>query len=78
MSEQAYDISYLLDSGATAPATPSLRIVNAPPPVAPKPSLAAIQEALARELLQHADRHDALVEQYLRMNEVIGRATFGK
>ncbi len=70
MSDQAYDISYLIESEpakAEAPALPpGLRMAPAPPPA--PPSIASAQEAMARELLQVADAHEAFIQQYLRMN----------
>ncbi|GGY26182.1 hypothetical protein GCM10008098_18900 [Rhodanobacter panaciterrae] len=65
MSEQAYDISHLLESEPVRVAAPDLRIAKAPPPL----SVAAAQEMLARDLLQAADAHEALIQQYLRMTD---------
>jgi len=70
MSEHAYDISYLLESEPARTVAPDLRIASAPSPAPAPPSLAAVQEALARELLQAAAVHEAMIEQYLRMTEV--------
>jgi hypothetical protein len=69
MSDIAYDISHLLEAelrqaDAPAPrAAPAVRIVPAQP--AP-PGVDEVQKALARELMQAAAVHDALVQQYLR------------
>ena len=70
MSEHAYDISYLLESEPARTVAPDLRIARAPSPAPAPPSLAAVKEALARELLQAAAVHEAMIEQYLRMTEV--------
>ncbi|RAN82542.1 hypothetical protein B5P43_00105 [Bacillus sp. SRB_336] len=77
MSEQAYDISYLLESEPARAVAPDLRIAKAPP-VRPSPStVAAAQEALARELLQAAAAHEAMIQQYLRMTDEGYRDTYG-
>ncbi|MFC5437249.1 hypothetical protein ACFPME_11820 [Rhodanobacter umsongensis] len=77
MSEQAYDISYLLESEPARAAAPDLRIAKAPP-ARPAPStVAAAQEALARELLQAAAAHEAMIEQYLRMADAPCRDAYG-
>ena len=66
MSDHAYDISYLLESEMTTVEVPIARVQKAPP-ARPLPSpVAAAQEAMARELLQAATAHEALIEQYLR------------
>ena len=78
MSEQAYDISHLLESEPVRVAAPDLRIAKAPPAVPPRLSVAAAQEALARELLQVADAHEALIQQYLRMTDTGCRDTYGR
>jgi hypothetical protein len=72
MDDQAYDISHLLAQDAAASAAPNLRIVAAPPAAArPVPvtvaDVASAQDQLARELLQNAAMHEALIQQYLRM-----------
>jgi hypothetical protein len=77
MSEHAYDISYLLDSEPARAAAPELRIAKAPPVTPPKLTIAAAQEALARELLQAAAAHEALIQQYLRMTDEGYRNTYG-
>lgn len=69
MSDIAYDISHLLEAepcqaDAPAPrAAPIVRVVPAPP--AP-PGVDEVQKALARELMQAAAVHEALIQQYLR------------
>ncbi|MEP7187274.1 MAG: hypothetical protein ABI767_15690 [Rhodanobacter sp.] len=69
MNDAAYDISHLLELEATAPAMPGFRSAK-PVIVKTGPSgMAAAQEALARELLQMADRHEDLIQQYLRMKD---------
>ena len=78
MSEQAYDISHLLESEPVRVAAPDLQIAKAPPAVPPRLSVAAAQEALARELLQAADAHEALIQQYLRMTDTGCRDTYGR
>jgi di/tricarboxylate transporter len=68
MSDLAYDISYLLESGpATATAAvPALLRVASSAPAAPVPlGVAAAQAALARELLQVAEVHEEWIRQYL-------------
>lgn len=78
MSEQAYDISHLLESEPVRFAAPDLRIARAPPATTPTPPLnvAAAQEALARELLQAAAAHEALIQQYLSMTDEGYRDTY--
>jgi hypothetical protein len=76
MSDHAYDISHLLDLDDVKAEPRELRIVRTPPPVktppaAPKPDgVAEAQEALARELMESAAIHEALIEQYLRISAV--------
>jgi hypothetical protein len=77
MSEQAYDISYLLESEPAKTAAPDLRIAKAPPAAPPPLTVAAAQEALARELLQAAPAHEAMIQQYLRMTDEGHRDTYG-
>ena len=65
--DMTYDISHLLDVelptvGAAAP-----RVMRAVPSTPAKAGVTEAQEALARELMQYAAIHDALVQQYLRM-----------
>jgi 3-oxoacyl-ACP reductase-like protein len=75
MSEHAYDISHLLESEPAMAAAPVSRIAKAPAAAAP-PSVAAEQERLARELLQAAEAHDALIRQYLGMTDDSYRNTY--
>ncbi|TAM57413.1 MAG: hypothetical protein EPN49_14895 [Rhodanobacter sp.] len=66
MSDHAYDISYLLEAEMTTVEVPAAPVQKAPP-ARPLPSpVAAAQEVLARELMQAAAAHEALIEQYLR------------
>lgn len=65
MIETAYDISYLLDAEPARVETPVSRVVAAP--VRREPTPAEAQEALARELMQAAAIHEAMVQQFLRM-----------
>jgi hypothetical protein len=70
MNDIAYDIAHLLDLEPERAPAPAPRVVKAVPtaPVKPAtPSIAAAQQALARELMQCAPIHEALVQQYLRM-----------
>jgi hypothetical protein len=71
MDDQAYDISHLLAQDAAASPAPNLRIVETPPTVRPAAvtvaDVASAQDQLARELLQNAAMHEALIQQYLRM-----------
>lgn len=71
MNDIAYDISHLLDAELAQADAPAPRVVRAVPAVAARPAqpgVAAAQEALARELMQSAAIHDALIQQYLRMS----------
>jgi hypothetical protein len=69
MSDLAYDITYLIESELAEPAAPSRTPTRAPATVAPLPvNAVSAQEALARELLQVADAHEALIQQYLRFS----------
>jgi hypothetical protein len=69
MNDAAYDIRHLLELEVTAPVMPEFRSAK-PVVVKAAPSgAAAAQEALARELLQVADRHEELIQQYLRMKD---------
>ena len=67
MNDHAYDISYLLESESVITEAPVPRMVKTPAAAPRKPSLADTQEAMARELLQAADAHEELIQQYLRM-----------
>jgi hypothetical protein len=74
MNDHAYDITYLLDSEPAKVEVPELRIVRTPPPsstaanVATVQSIAAAQDAMARELMLVDAAHEALIQQYLRMS----------
>jgi hypothetical protein len=70
MSDHAYDISYLLESEVIEPSAPALRVVKAPRAPA-SPSLAALQEAMARELLKEDHAHAAMIQAYLRMADPV-------
>lgn len=67
MNDHAYDISYLLEAESVVAEAPVPRIVKTPPAAPRKPSVADTQEAMAHELLQAADAHEELIQQYLRM-----------
>jgi len=70
MNDLAYDISHLLESEPFKTPVPEFRTARVTPAAAPPvPTVAAAQEALARELLQAADKHEALIQQYLRMTD---------
>jgi len=78
MNDLAYDISHLLESEpfkTPAPEFRTARVVAAVPPVR---SVAAAQEALAQELMQAADAHEALIQQYLRMTDVAYQDSYGQ
>ncbi|MDE1895060.1 MAG: hypothetical protein KGM46_02475 [Pseudomonadota bacterium] len=68
MNNLAYDISHLfeadmieLDGNHYRPAAPQA------PVLCKAPSVQALQEAMARELLQADAMHEALIRQYLRI-----------
>jgi 3-oxoacyl-ACP reductase-like protein len=70
MDDIAYDIAHLFEVEPQRTAAAAPRTVKVVPTAAFKPaapSIAAAQQALARELMQSAPVHDALVQQYLRM-----------
>jgi hypothetical protein len=67
MSEHAYDITYLLDAEPVAVEATHLRAVQPSLAAPPQPSLAAVQEALARELMQADSAHEAMIQQYTRI-----------
>lgn len=76
MSDLAYDITYLIEAESAEPAAPSRAPTKAPAAVAPPPANAvSAQEALARELLQVADAHEALIQQYLRFSGATSQGT---
>jgi hypothetical protein len=68
MNDHAYDISYLLESEPARVEVPDLRVARAAAAKPPKPSVADAQEAMARELLQAAEAHEELIQQYLRFS----------
>lgn len=78
MSEHAYDITYLLESEPSAVKAPELRAVQARPVPPPRPSLAEVQEAIARDLLQAAEAHEELIRQYLCVMGDTTRAATGQ
>jgi hypothetical protein len=65
MIDNAYDISYLLDAEPARVEMPPPRAVAAPKPHQPTP--AEVQDAMARELLQASEIHEAMVQSFLRM-----------
>jgi hypothetical protein len=69
MSDMAYDISHLLEAEtcqADAPTRRAAPAVRAVPAAPAPPGVDEVQKALARELMQAAAVHDALIQQYLR------------
>ncbi|MCW8807657.1 MAG: hypothetical protein OQK79_06035 [Rhodanobacter sp.] len=70
MNDHAYDISYLLDSDSVDASELVSTLKKASPPAKPTVTLALVQDTMARELLQAAAVHDALVQQYLRISGV--------
>jgi hypothetical protein len=78
MSDHAYDISYLLDSETATVEAPQLRVVKTPPPAPTTVSLAAAQDAMASELMLADAAHEALIQQYLRMNGQAFRGVTGQ
>ncbi len=71
MNEIAYDISHLVEDESHQADMATSRAVRAVSTVVAKPvqsGVASAQETLARELMQSAAIHDALVQQYLRMS----------
>jgi thiamine kinase-like enzyme len=68
MNDLAYDISPLFESEMIELDGRHFRSAKAPAPVPCRASnLEALQEAMARELLQEGDAHEAFIQQYLRM-----------
>ena len=67
MSDAAYDITYLLEPELVNTAPPGLRIVQARSASPRPPVVASAQDELARELMQNAEIHEALIRQYLTM-----------
>ncbi len=71
MNDIAYDISHLLESEPAKIDVPDLPVTRMPmakptPALAVLSNVAAAQDAMARELLQVAEIHEALIQQYLR------------
>ncbi len=69
MNDIAYDISHLLVDELQPADVHAQRTARAVPATAArpaKPGVAEAQEELARELMQAATVHDAMVQQYLR------------
>lgn len=76
MSDLAYDITYLIESDSAELAAPSRAPTRTPAAVVPSPANAiSVQEALARELLQAADAHEALIQQYLRFSGTVSQGS---
>ncbi|EIM02407.1 hypothetical protein RHOFW104T7_08780 [Rhodanobacter thiooxydans] len=76
MSDLAYDITCLIESASAEPAVPSRAPIRTPAAVAPSPANAvSAEETLARELLQVADAHEALIQQYLRFSGTVCQGT---
>lgn len=67
MNDLAYDISYLLECEAPQAKAPVRPAVKAAPLPA-VPTLAGIQAALARELLQAGEAHEEWIRQYLAVH----------
>lgn len=66
MNDHAYDISYLEAELIDAGLAPVRTIAKAPPTTPSRQAtVAAAQEAMARELLQAAEVHEAMIQQYL-------------
>lgn len=68
MNDVAYDISHLLEFEREHAETPAPQPWRMAPTVADTweqpPNTAAMEEALARELMQFAAAHEALIQQY--------------
>lgn len=80
MNDIAYDITHLLEVELHQADAPAPRVVRAVPTVAARPaqpSLSEAQAAIARELMQSAAIHDAMIQQYLRMSGETFRETYG-
>lgn len=70
MNDAAYDISHLLELEAVAPPPPEFRSAKPVEVKVKPPSLAEVQEAMARELLQQMDiHHEQMIAQYQRMRD---------
>jgi hypothetical protein len=70
MNDMAYDITHLLESEPVKFEVPDLPVTRGPikasPAVSVPSNVAVAQEAMARELMQVAEAHEALIQQYLR------------
>ncbi|TPG11342.1 hypothetical protein EAH88_02035 [Rhodanobacter glycinis] len=78
MNDLAYDISHLLESEPFKTSVPEFRTARVAYVAPPVQSVAAAQEALAKELLQAAAAHEALIQQYLRMTDVAYQDSYGQ
>jgi len=78
MNDFVYDISHLLESEPAPAVAPDSRIAKMSPAAPAPPSVAAVQDSMAQELLQAAEAHDALIQQYLRMTDDNYRDTYGQ
>jgi|GEM_PF-944920 len=84
MNDHAYDISHLLGSEQPRVDVPELRMAKTPParsiPAAAslQSAVIAAQEAMARELLQAAEAHEALIQQYLSFSSGSFQDPFGQ
>ena len=71
MNDHAYDISYILEADLIDAGALIARTEKAPATPSGTPTLAAAQEAIARELMQAADTHEALIQQYLGISSSV-------
>lgn len=69
MNDAVYDISHLLELEATSPLMPEFRSAKPAAVKVEEWGVAAAQDALAKELLQMAERHEEMIQQYLRMKD---------
>jgi hypothetical protein len=69
MNDHAYDITHLLEAESIDAVALSSRVTKAAPP-AKAPTLALVQDTMAKELLAAAAVHDELIQQYLRISGV--------
>lgn len=65
MNDAAYDITYLLESELVDSAASNLRVVKTPATTPRAPVDAVVRDELAGELMQSAEIHEALIQQYL-------------
>ena len=65
MTDAAYDINYLLELESASSTPTESRVVQTPPRPSRAPVKPSGEDILARELLQSAAIHEALVQQYL-------------